>query len=207
MFYSDRGGQAQLWVWEKAANRLRQVSELTVQPFFGDEVVRWTPDGRKVLCKVLPEGMTLEDTLDLIVGPPKATNDEKKDSLSSTLIYRSPMASKQDDCVDCSQENTLKPDVTNVYLSNLVLIDISDGSVERIARRVKVMDYWLSPDGTKIAFTTMRMEFYDIVIVSLSDCASLETKIEQFIMSQIPSRAGAPSPRKYTRFGPILSTR
>ena len=135
MFYSDRGGQAQLWVWEKAANRLRQVSELTVRPYFGDEVVRWTPDGRKVLCKVLPEGMTLEDTLDLIVGPPKATNDEKKDSLSSTLIYRSPMASKQDDCVDCSQENTLKPDVTNVYLSNLVLIDISDGSVERIARR------------------------------------------------------------------------
>ncbi len=169
MFYSDRGGQAQLWVWEKAANRLRQVSELTVRPYFGDEVVRWTPDGRKVLCKVLPEGMTLEDTFDLIVGPPKATNDEKKDSLSSTLIYRSPMASKQDDCVDCSQENTLKPDVTNVYLSNLVLIDISDGSVERIARRVKVMDYWLSPDGTKIAFTTMKKDSYDIVVVFLSN--------------------------------------
>ena len=91
-----------------------------------------------------------------------------------------------------------RADVTNVYLSDLVLIDISDGSVERIARRVKVMDYWLSPDGTKIAFTTMRMEFYDIVIVSLSDCASLETKIEQFIMSQIRPREPAHHLRENT---------
>ena len=92
IFYSDRDGHAQLWVWEKAVDRLRQVSALTVRPYFGDEVVRWTPDGRKVLCKVLPEGMTLEDTLDLIVGPPKAANDDKKDLHSSTLVYRSPMA-------------------------------------------------------------------------------------------------------------------
>ena len=62
-----------------------------------------------------------------------------------------------------------RDDVTNVYLSDLALVDISDGSVERIARRVKVMDYWLSPDGTKIAFTTMKKDSYDIVVVSLAD--------------------------------------
>ena len=169
IFYSDRDGQAQLWVWEKAVDRLRQVSALTVRPYFGDEVVRWTPDGRKVLCKILPEGMTLEDILDLIVGPPKATYNDKKDLLSSTLIYRSPMASKQDDCADYSQENTLEADVTNVYLSDLALIDISDGSAERVACRLKVMGYWLSPDCRKIAFTTMRKDSYDLVVVSLPD--------------------------------------
>ena len=169
IFYSDRDGHAQLWVWEKAVDRLRQVSELTVRPYFGDEVVRWTPDGRKVLCKVLPEGMTLENTLDFIVGPPGAVNDDKEDFHSSTLVYRSPMASKQDNCIDGSQENTLKTDVTNVYLSDLALIDISDGSAERVARRLKVMGYWLSPDGRKIAFTTMREDSYDLVVASLSD--------------------------------------
>lgn len=169
IFYSDRDGQAQLWVWEKTVDRLRQVSALSVRPYFGDEVVRWTPDGRKVLCKVLPEGMTLEDTLDLIVGPPKAVNDDKRDFLSSTLVYRSPMASKKGDCADYSQENTLEADVTNVYLSDLALIDISDGSAERVARRLKVMGYWLSPDCRKIAFTTMRKDSYDLVVVSLPD--------------------------------------
>ena len=31
------------------------------------------------------------------------------------------------------------------------------------------MDYWLSPDGTKIAFTTMKKDSYDIVVVFLSN--------------------------------------
>ena len=168
IFYSDRSGQAQLWAWERSSDRLWQVSELTVRPYFGDEVVRWTPDGRKVLCKVLPEGMTLEDALDLIVAPPKMAND-KSDCHSSALVYRSPIASKQDDSVDCPRENTLKPDVTNVYLSDLALIDISDGSVERVARRLKITGYWLSPDGTKVAFTTMSKDSYDLVVVSLPD--------------------------------------
>ena len=184
IFYSDRRGQAQLWGWEKATDTLRPVSDITVRPYFGDEVVRWTPDSRKVLCKVLPEGLTFEDTLDLIVGPPKVKNDEKTDSQPSALICRSPMVSKQDNCVDAPQKNTLEADVANIYLSDLALINISDGSVERVARRLKVIGHWLSPDGTRVAVTVLKGDIsgditkgdmsYDIVVVSLSDfCAQV----------------------------------
>ena len=169
VFYSDRDGQARLWRWDKATDTLRQVSDITVRPYFVDEVVRWTPDSRKVLCKVIPEGMTLEDTLDLIVGPPKAIQNKKRDSQPSTLIYRSPIVSEQDDCAEEPQENTLDADVTNVYLADLALIDVFNGSVERLARRLKVIGYWLSPDGEKVAFTVLTEKAYDIAVVSLSD--------------------------------------
>ena len=170
IFYSDRDGQARLWRWDKAADTLQQVSDITVRPYFGDEVVRWTPDSRKVLCKVIPEGMALEDTLDLIVGPPKAIQNKKRDSQPSTLIYRSPIVSEQDDCAEESQENTLDTDVTNVYLADLALIDVFSGSAERIVCRHKVTGYWLSPDVTKVAFTVLTENGYDIAVVSLSDC-------------------------------------
>ena len=170
VFYSDRDGQTRLWLWEKATDTLRRVSDITVRSYFGDEVVRWTPDSRKVLCKIVPEGMTLEGTLDLIVGPPMAADDEKRDSQPSSLIYRSPIVSEQDDCVEESQENTLDTDVTNVYLADLALIDVFSGSAERIVCRHKVTRYWLSPDATKVAFTVLTENAYDIAVVSLSDC-------------------------------------
>ena len=170
VFYSDRDGQTRLWLWEKATDTLRRVSDITVRPYSGDEIVRWTPDSRKVLCKIVPEGMTLEDTLDLIVGPPTATDDDKRDSQSSTLIYRSPIVSEQDDCAEESQENTLDTDVTNVYLADLALIDVFSGSAERIVCRHKVTSYRLSPDATKVAFTVLTENAYDIAVVSLSDC-------------------------------------
>ncbi|RKU08258.1 hypothetical protein C6502_15560 [Candidatus Poribacteria bacterium] len=172
IFYSDRDGQARLWMWEKATDTLRQVSDITVRPYFGDEVVRWTPDSRKVLCKVVPEGMTLEDTLDLIVGAPTAADDGERDSRSSTLIYRSRIVSEQDHCTEEPQENTVDvdADVTNVYLADLALIDVFNGNVERIVCRHKVTGYWLSPDATKVAFTVLTENAYDIAVASLSDC-------------------------------------
>ena len=169
VFYSDRDGQTRLWLWEKATDTLRRVSDTAVRPYFGDEVVRWTSDSRKVLCKVVPEGMTLEDTLDLIVGPSTATDNEKRDSQPSTLIYRSPIVSEQDNCAAEPQENTLDADVTNVYLADLALINVADGNVERIVRRQKVTGYWLSPEGTKAAFIVLKEDSSDIAVVSLSD--------------------------------------
>ena len=169
VFYSDRDGQVRLWMWGKSADTLRRVSDITVRPYFGDEVVRWTPDSRKVLCKVVPEGMTLEDTLDLIVGPPTATDDEKKDSQPSTLIYRSPIVSEQDDCTEKPQENTLDADITNVYLADLALIDVFSGSAERIVCCEKVTGYRLSPDAANVAFTVLTENAYDIAVVSLAD--------------------------------------
>ena len=55
-----------------------------------------------------------------------------------------------------------RADVTNVYLSDLALIDISDGSVERIARRVKVTDYRLYPESVNIALVFWATIAYNV---------------------------------------------
>src|SRR5262249_9048635 len=68
-FYSDRGGVAQLWLWSKVTRTTQRASDAIVRPFFNSEVVRWSPDGRRLLFKALPEKMTLEQAADLAYGP------------------------------------------------------------------------------------------------------------------------------------------
>lgn len=163
-FYSDRSGQAGLWVWEKVSDTLQPVSDAIVRPFYGDEVVRWTPDSRKTLCKVLPEGMTLEESLSLIMGPRKV-NNKKEGAQSSVLVYRSSQA------IGCKNgvKEHIEVDITNLYLSDLALIDVSTGQVERIVRRLKILGYWLSPNGSNVALVTLKDDVNDIVVASLSD--------------------------------------
>src|SRR6266480_4122456 len=59
-FYSDRSGQAQLWVWEKSINILRPVSHAITHAQDARDVPHWTPDGKGILAKILPEGKANE---------------------------------------------------------------------------------------------------------------------------------------------------
>ncbi len=75
-FYSDRSGLAHLWVWEKSSGKLRQVSDAIIRP--GIETVRWTPDSRKILVKVLVEGVTVEDAAGVKPQAAKQTMGKSK---------------------------------------------------------------------------------------------------------------------------------
>ena len=67
-FYSDEGGEAGLWIWDAATRRAARSPGLIVRPFFGFEMPRWSPDGRRVLVKVLPEGMSVAEA-NALEGP------------------------------------------------------------------------------------------------------------------------------------------
>ncbi len=177
-FYSDQNGQAQLWVWEKSSDTLRQVSDAIVRPYYGSEIVRWTPDSQKILCKILPQRMTLEEACSLFMGPPLPKDDQKEADQPSVAVYRSPEATKQGDDVGQQQDNMQEIEVTNIYLSDLALIDVSNGEVQRIVHRMKVLGYWISPDGMNIAFTILENK---LIVVSLSDTRSqvFATDIQQ----------------------------
>jgi len=60
-FFPDHDGQAHLWIWEKTSKKIRRVSDAIVRTGLGYETVRWSPDSKKVLVKVLEEGLTLEN--------------------------------------------------------------------------------------------------------------------------------------------------
>ena len=60
-FYSDEGGEAGVWVWDKATGKAQRFPGVIARPFFGFEVVRWTSDSQRLLCKILPAGMTVKE--------------------------------------------------------------------------------------------------------------------------------------------------
>lgn len=60
-FYSDRDGEAGLWIWDATSGEAARFRGVIVRPFFGFEMPEWSPDGQRVLVKVLPEGMSVAD--------------------------------------------------------------------------------------------------------------------------------------------------
>jgi len=169
-FYSDRTGRARLWIWTAATDQSRPVAEIVVHPLFGFEVPQWTPDGKKLLAKILPEGQTL----DALAEPSQVagvTNGEPAKSGVSAIVYRSP--SKQGVAGPGSQPTSWM----NASLADLALIDVDTGSVSRIARGQRPRGYWISPDGARIAYTTYQgsesersqQQLYDLRVHRLDD--------------------------------------
>ena len=64
-FYADDDGEAGVWIWERSSGKATRFPGVIARPFFGFEYVRWSADGRRLLTKVLPEGLTIAQANDL----------------------------------------------------------------------------------------------------------------------------------------------
>jgi Tol biopolymer transport system component len=164
-FYSDRDGQARLWIWQASSARMRPVSDVVVRPLFGFEVPRWTPDGTKLLAKVLPEGLGLEQASELEEGKdPGAVTPGG----STAVVFRSPAPPAG---IDSSTA------WLNASRADLALIDAESGTAERLTRGLRPRGYWIAPDGAHVAFTTFRgneaegsqQPLYDLHVYSPAD--------------------------------------
>jgi dipeptidyl aminopeptidase/acylaminoacyl peptidase len=167
-FYSDRGGEARLWVWSAATDKSRPVSEAVVRPLFGFEVPQWTPDGTRILTKVLPEGLTLATAADLLQGSrPAGTKNDPEDGVTA-VVYRSSSTIGQ------AKPGAEPSGWMNAALADLALIDVEAGTVDRIVKQVRPRGYWISPDGSRVAYTTLKGEEseeprFDLGIRTLKD--------------------------------------
>jgi dipeptidyl aminopeptidase/acylaminoacyl peptidase len=176
-FYSDRSGVAHLWVWERESDRVRQLSDAIVRPFFNFQVVRWSPDSRHVLLKVLPEKMSVGEAADLeLSGANEMESSAKRDSHSTVSVYSDISASKGE-AVDKVSSVQSQPNAwANRYLADLAMIDVATGRVERMATRVRALGYWISPDGKFLAYTSFmtvrphtQQDIYELSVVTLSN--------------------------------------
>jgi dipeptidyl aminopeptidase/acylaminoacyl peptidase len=143
-FFSDRDGRARLWIWEASTGRMRPVSDAVVRPLFGFEVPRWTPDGTKLLAKVLPEGLGLEEAAE---SEETKRPEDAAPGGATAVVFRSPSAPRGTDAPTAW---------TYASRADLVLIDAKSGAVERLAQGLRPRGYWIAPDGAHIAFTTYR---------------------------------------------------
>lgn len=172
-FFSDRGGTAHLWTWERATDTLREFPGVIPRPFFGFAVVRWTEDSKKVLLKVLPEGLTVETAADML-APAEVSPEGHAGShgVSATIFdATSPVSEASTSGVD-----RVAAEFAVRYLSDIAVVDVSTEAIQRVAREVRGVGYWISPDGEHVAYTTVtgvrantQDVLYDLNLVSVAE--------------------------------------
>ena len=150
-FFSDRGGVAQLWVWEKASARIRRVSDAIVRPLA--DKFQWSPDSRMVVTRVLPEDLTIEAAADLMTTRPAQGPETRATEGATVTIYRSPPPDRPASSnAGISKEG---PWSLNRWLGDLGLIDIQSGKTRRITGIIPA-EYWISPDGSQLVFSNLK---------------------------------------------------
>lgn len=177
-FYSDRGGAANLWVWEKDSGQMRKLSDDVVRPFFNFQVARWTPDSQKLIAKTLPAGQNVEQAADLLYGPVKKEESKKPENpsgVTATVLsfVPAPPAGKE---TAKPEKAPLEEPWMNRYLADLTLFDVKTGKTDHIVKAVRPLGYWVSPDGKMLAYTHWKGEkentqqtTYELRVFSFAD--------------------------------------
>lgn len=184
-FYSDAGGEAGLWIWDRAQGRSRRVPGLVVRPLFGFETVRWAPDGRRLLVKALPAGMTVAEANGAQPSgperdrrfPPAAAGEASVFVLTSeppAPARMPPSGSSAGGQAPAAAGRRIDP-----MSAELAVVDIEDGSVERIGAYAQIRDYAFSPDRRHVAYTVMtgiepnsQQPLFDLMLHSFADGGS-----------------------------------
>ena len=169
-FFSDRGGLATLWIWQRSSGTLRQLSNLPVVGYRGLGVPRWTPDSKSILFAVLPEGMTVENAALRMIGLEKnrpVPNINKQDQPTVTVLKST---AKQRETVKSRSSLSAYNDG---FAADLVIVEISQSRVRRLVKGMKPCTYWPSPDGNYVAFTNVKEDAgqtkFDLLAVELKD--------------------------------------
>lgn len=157
-FYSDRGGKAYVWIWERSSGKLTALTSGTVHVRLRSEKIFWTPDSRQVLTKIVGNTQTLDDCFD------GSTKRQPFDPAARS-IYQ-------------SESSPLKlPPTLNSYLGDLAMLDTRTGVVKRIVRQEKIVAYLPSPLSDRVMYVSPAqvkpsnplLLTYNLSVVSLSN--------------------------------------
>jgi len=145
VFQTGFDDAARLWVWSRNTGQARQITDLVPRRLNARAI--WTPDSRRILVAVLPEGVTNED-IRRQLGRTESDQDYPLDTLTPgarVALYR---AGSQDVAPEARQDYTNN----RVRIGDLALIEIADGRARRLVTGRRPVNYSVSPDGSRLAF-------------------------------------------------------
>lgn len=143
-FHSNRGGAPGLWVWGPSRG-IRRLTDVVVWTEYLDRVPRWSPDGTTLVVKVLPEGRNLAETLRR--SAPEAVPVPSEPGTTARL-FRSD---------DTGMSGTEAPAwVDWRYRGDLAAVDLESGAVSRLVTGHLPFWWRISPDGSRLAFSSLR---------------------------------------------------
>jgi len=152
-YYSDEGGQAGIWVWEKATGRTERFPGAIGRSFFGFEIVRWSSDSQRMLCKILPEGMSVAQANALIPDTEASERFPKTGpNEASVIVFRS--LQKKAEAPKAQASKPGAADNFNRASGDLAILDLRDHRVTRIAKQVTPLWWAFSPDEKYVAYTS-----------------------------------------------------
>lgn len=170
-FLSDRdGGQARLWLWTKASETLKEVSETPVR---GDEI-EWAPDGQKLIFTTLPTGFTVESYLRTLVGDPSTERQAQTDHANDTVVLYAAQAAKS------NAEATSDPWNLDLFLRDLREVDAATGQTRTLVEAQRIAAFHISSNGREVAYTrALRFEkpgsqqtLFDLLLTNLENGSS-----------------------------------
>lgn len=147
-FVSDRdgSGQARLWIWDKTKNDLKKLSDITLRTPGASQLV-WTRDGRGIFVPVLPQDLSVGEYAAKMPFPNQEASKSKEQSSTVHLYHSSSVSAEEAETPKSDPWNL------NVYLRDLVKIDVETGQITVLIHGKRVGAYKLSPDGSQLAYT------------------------------------------------------
>ncbi len=168
-FYSDEGGETGIWVWEKATGKAERFPGVIARPFFGFEVVRWTGDSQRLLCKVLPAGMTIKQA-NALGGDSEGTHRFPAVTPGQPSVFV--LRARKETTVETKPKT--EGDV-RWAVADLAILDLRTRTIARIAERTQPRFYAFSPDEKCVAYTVLKgweansqQPSFDLVVYDLA---------------------------------------
>ena len=148
-FFSSRDvkGGTRPWVWDLGKDELREASAVEARGV----QMEWTPDSEKLLITTLPESLAAQK---------QRSSDEATRNVAPTVkldrptvvVYKPPVRPAAD-------SGTSDPWDLDFDRRDLTLVDIRDGNATPLVRDQRITSFFLSPDGSRVAYTIpMRFE-------------------------------------------------
>ena len=147
-FFSDRdgAGQARVWIWDVAKNELRRVSEVDVR---GNQI-EWSPDEKTLFITTVPHNISTEGYAKILSSGKTLpnTDDTRKTPGSSIILFRAAPISPNAQATPMSDPWNL-----DLYLRDLVSVDVSTGRITWIVQNQRIATYLLSANGSRVAYS------------------------------------------------------
>jgi dipeptidyl aminopeptidase/acylaminoacyl peptidase len=170
-FYADDMGEASLWIWERSTGKADRFPGVIVRPFFGFEVVRWSADSQRILCKILPVGMTVAQANALVPDDeaPRRFSAAAPDQPSVFVLRAHMEDAKPED------QAKMRPNAGDRALADLAILDLDTRRVVTRVPRIRTTWYAFAPDQKHIAYADFagwepntQQSIYDLVLYELA---------------------------------------
>jgi dipeptidyl aminopeptidase/acylaminoacyl peptidase len=181
-YYSDEGGEAGIWIWERATKKATRFPGVIARPYFGFEFVRWSADGQRIMAKILPEGVTIAQANAIVRdgGRSSTPKFKKVGPGEPSVIVRSfePKTAKGHTTTTTSGRSAPVGDLTYAHV-DLAILDLRTSSVTRIVRKTPVRVAVFTPDEKTVVYTVLKgweantqQSNYDIAAIELAGGAA-----------------------------------